>query len=289
MSKIGIVLVAGHMGKATVDALIRKGVKNEDIVVISRDQETLFYFEDLGVNTRQVGLSSMPLSVLEDVDKLMLISNPIMDPTLMIVQHTGVIYAAKQAGVKHIVYTSLANLNQKSVVGPVHRATEYALISTGIPYTILRNSTYLEKVFNTVDVKRALETGKLLSRSEGNKLNAAARKDMAEAAAVILTSEGHGNKTYNLTAPITFTMKFLAERIAAISGKSIEYVEATEEEAADWIYGSSYDCDVEEDSTSTQAIFRNGFGDFFTDDLANLIGHKNLTTPDDVIREALEG
>lgn len=287
MSKIGIVCVAGHLGKATVQALLGRGVKPEDIVVISRDQEIILYFEELGVNARQVGLSEMPLSVLEDVSQLMVISNPIMDPTLMIVQHSGVIYAAKQAGVKHIVYTSLANLRTTSLVGPVHRATEYTLITTGIPYTILRNSTYLEKVFNTDDVKRALSTGKLLSLSKGGNINAASRKDIALAAAVVLTTEGHENKTYNLTSPLPYTMKFLADRISALSGKKVEYVEADEAAVEDWLLDSGYDGDINEDSTATQVLFTSGFGDFFTDDLVRLIGSDKLTGPDAVILEAL--
>lgn len=287
MSKIGIVCVAGHLGKATVDALLGKSVKPEDIVVISRDQDITLYFVGIGVDARQVGIKEMPVSVLEDVDRLMLISNPLMDPTLMIVQHTDVIYAAKQAGVKRIVYTSLANLNPTSVVGPVHRATEYALISTELPYTILRNSTYLEKVFNKDDVLRAVNTGKILSRTAGGNLNAASRNDIAEAAAVVLTTDGHDFKTYNLTSPITFTMEFLAGRISALSGKKVDYVEGSEEDAAAWLLEGGYDGDVDEASTSTQAIFRDGFGDFFTDDLVRLIGKDKLTTPDAVIRDAL--
>lgn len=65
-------------------------------------------------------------------------------------QHLRAVQAAKEAGVKHLAYTSLvkAIINQQTgeeaPLAMEHRTTEKAIFESGIAYTILRNSFYAE-------------------------------------------------------------------------------------------------------------------------------------------------
>ncbi|MEZ4951753.1 MAG: NAD(P)H-binding protein [Saprospiraceae bacterium] len=62
-------------------------------------------------------------------------------------QHQAVIEAAKEAGVNQLVYTSLLNADDSSLVlAPEHLETEKALKASGIDYTILRNGWYIKKL-----------------------------------------------------------------------------------------------------------------------------------------------
>ena len=60
-------------------------------------------------------------------------------------QHTAVIKAATKAPVEHVYYTSgLRADDVRFEIGEDHKATEDALIASGVTYTILRNGWYIE-------------------------------------------------------------------------------------------------------------------------------------------------
>ena len=77
------------------------------------------------------------------MDTLILVSSSEVGQRIQ--QHKNVIEAAKKAGVKHIIYTSLLGATNdntvKSLAGE-HVETEAALKASGITYTILRNGWY---------------------------------------------------------------------------------------------------------------------------------------------------
>jgi NAD(P)H dehydrogenase (quinone) len=60
-------------------------------------------------------------------------------------QHTAVIKAATKAQVDHVHFTSgLRADDVRFEIGADHKATEDALIASGVTYTILRNGWYIE-------------------------------------------------------------------------------------------------------------------------------------------------
>ena len=58
--------------------------------------------------------------------------------------------AAKAAGVKHIAYTSYVGITRGDVAGRAadHQATEDALKASGVAWTMLRNSIYMDGLIN---------------------------------------------------------------------------------------------------------------------------------------------
>ncbi len=79
------------------------------------------------------------------MDTLILVSSSEVGQRIK--QHKNVIKAAKKAGVKHIIYTSLlgsSNDNTLKSLAGEHLATEDTLKTSGITYTILRNGWYTE-------------------------------------------------------------------------------------------------------------------------------------------------
>ncbi len=55
--------------------------------------------------------------------------------------------------------------------------------------------------------------------------------DLAEVAAIVLTTDGHENKTYPLTGPESLNMTEVAEKLSAATGKPIRYVAIDPQEA----------------------------------------------------------
>src|SRR5690606_14038164 len=124
---------------------------------------------------------------LTGIDTLFLISGNEIGQRA--IQHKNVINAAKQAGVKWIVYTSLLKADSSSLILVAeHLATEKDLRESGITYTILRNGWYTENYAQSIP--SSIQAGGFIGSAGEGKISSASREDFAEAAAVILTTEG---------------------------------------------------------------------------------------------------
>ena len=137
------------------------------------------------------------------------------------------IEAAKKAGVKHIIYTSLLgassnNNTVKSLAGE-HLATEDALKTSSITYTILRNGWYTENY--TESVPAALANNAFYGSAKNGKISSALRAELAEAAVNVALSEGHENQTYELAGSTSWTLADLAAEISKQTSKDIPDVD----------------------------------------------------------------
>src|SRR5690242_8075750 len=133
---------AGKLGRRVVELLKARGF-GPQVIAGSRDPNKIV---DLGVATRHVDFDDPNLAqALKGVDRMLLISTDVLDDH-RIVLHTNAVKAAKAAGVKHIVYTSMPSPEPGSPVffAGDHYGTEQAIKATGIPYTILRVVWYAE-------------------------------------------------------------------------------------------------------------------------------------------------
>src|ERR1035437_8951536 len=100
--KIGVTGATGQLGRIVVEKLKQK-VSVESIVALVRTPEKA---AGLGIEARVFDYSKPEslAAALQDIDKLLMISGNEIGQRLT--QHTAVIEAAKQAGVKQLVYTS---------------------------------------------------------------------------------------------------------------------------------------------------------------------------------------
>jgi NAD(P)H dehydrogenase (quinone) len=216
--KIGVTGATGQLGRLVVEELKKKGVSN-NVVALVRSTEKA---KDLGVEVREFDYSRSEKleSALTGVDYLLLISSNEIGQRAT--QHANIINAAKPAGVKWIVYTSLLHADKSTLsLAGEHLDTENALKSSGIPYTILRNGWYTENY--TGSISGAIKAGAFIGSAGEGKIASASRTDFAEAAAVVLTSDGHQGKVYELAGDKAYTLKELAAEVYKQTGKDIPY------------------------------------------------------------------
>lgn len=221
--KIGVTGATGQLGRLVIESLKSK-VSAETIVALVRNPEKAL---DLGVEARTFDYTKAETlaASLQGVDKLLLISGNELGQRLP--QHVAVIEAAKQAGVKHIFYTSILHADSSPLSLAVeHAATEKAIQESGLTYTILRNGWYTENY--TGSAKGAIGAGAFIGNAADGKIASAARVDYAEAAAVVLVGAGHEGKTYELAGDEAYTLTELAAEISKQSGKTIPYSNLTE-------------------------------------------------------------
>ncbi|MFD8495479.1 SDR family oxidoreductase [Amycolatopsis sp. NPDC059657] len=217
----------GQLGRLIVKHLLER-VPSSEVVGSVRTPEQA---GDLGIEVRHGDFDrpeTLP-AAFAGADKLLIISTAGED-SVRLRQHTAAVDAAKAAGVKHILYTSLTAADTNGIsLANTHRPTEEAIKATGIPFTFLRNNWYFENDLGTV--AGALATGSIANSSQGGRFAPAAREDYARAAAVVLTTEGHENAIYELGGPVSYSYADWAAAIAEASGKEITYQEITPEQA----------------------------------------------------------
>ncbi|WP_262247175.1 SDR family oxidoreductase [Parapedobacter soli] len=225
--KIGITGATGQLGRLVVEKL-KQRVNAGDLTALVRSPEKA---ADLGIDARPFDYTKPETLAegLQGIDHLLLISGSEVGQRKA--QHQNIIEAAQKAGVKWIVYTSLLHADTSSLsLAPEHIETEKLLKASGIPHTILRNGWYTENY--TVSIPGAVGAGAFVGSAGDGKISSATREDFAEAAAVVLSGEGHVGKVYELAGDDAYTLKDLAAEISRQTGKDIPYNNLPEAEYA---------------------------------------------------------
>jgi NAD(P)H dehydrogenase (quinone) len=230
--KIGITGATGQLGRIVIKKL-KERVAADNIVALARSKQKA---TDLGVEVREADYDKPETlnSALQGVDTLLLISGSEVGKRAP--QHKNVISAARSAGVKWIVYTSILRADKSTIsLAGEHLATEKALKESGIPFTLLRNGWYTENY--TGSIPGALAGGALAGSAGNGKISSAARADFADAAVTVLTGSGHQGKVYELAGDEAYTLSDLAAEVSRQSGKDIKYNKLPEKEYASLLAG----------------------------------------------------
>ena len=225
---IAITAASGQLGHLMIDKLKAK-VPASEIIAVARHTEKA---ADLGVEVRQADYSRPETlgPAFAGVSELLFISSSESGPG-RVEQHRNVVDAAKQAGVKRIIYTSVLHADTSPLdLAEEHRATEAMIKASGIPYTILRNGWYTENYMASVG--GAVAGGAVIGSAGEGRISSAARADYAEAAVAVLTSEGHAGRTYELGGDEAFTLADLAAEISRQTGRTIPYKDLPEADYA---------------------------------------------------------
>ncbi|MBC7935663.1 MAG: SDR family oxidoreductase [Rhizobacter sp.] len=267
----------GHFGKATIRFLLKKGVAAKGISALVRDESKAADLKDLGITLIQGDYNDQDslLKAFTGIDKLLFVSGN--DITKRGPQQLAVVKAAKESGVPYILYTSFERRKEDETspiyfVAESHVQTEEAIKESGIAFTIFRNNLYTDYIPVFIGDK-VLETGVYWPSGNG-KLSAAVREEMAEAAANVLTSEGHEGKEYIISGEENISFSDVARIISKASGTDVAFVSPTQDEYKAALTAAG----VPAEYITMFAGFAEGIkqGEFETDkhDLSKLLGRK---------------
>lgn len=230
---------SGQLGGLAVEALLARGARPEDLILVSRTPDRLERYAQNGASTR-FGDFTQPESLdaaYAGGTRLLLISlntrgnpNPRVADERAALQQAA-IDAAVRAGVEHIVYISFVDADDNlSPIAVDHRATEAALRESGIAWTSLRDQWYADQIVGPA--ARMVADGRALVPSNDPGTAWVTRQDCAAAAAAVLTTSGHENKVYEITGPELVRFRDIASIASEITGIPIEIVEVAGDDSS---------------------------------------------------------
>lgn len=150
-----------------------------------------------------------------------------LPPYDRIQQHVAAVAAAAAVGVQHIVYLSFlsAAADATFILARDHFHTEEYIRATGVPFTFLRQSLYMDKA------PLHVSAGGIVRGPAGEgRVAWTARDDIADVAVAVLTGSGHEGHTYDVTGPEALSLAETAEQLSLVTGRKIYYQAQTPHE-----------------------------------------------------------
>lgn len=238
MGKILVAGAAGQVGTKTLQHLLKRTPAGE-LVGLVRDSSKAGALADAGIEIRVGDYFDYDsvLRALDGIEKVLLISTHAF--TDREAQHENVINAAVAAGVQHVLYTPISRKKGSTFVmpeiTPADVFTEDALKASGLKYTILGHPPFMESLFGYIGGPGVYTAGVRAPAGNG-KVAPTTREDLAEAQAVVLTENGHENKTYELLGDPAVSFAGIAETLSEMTGTEVPYVQVSDKEFTEYLF-----------------------------------------------------
>jgi uncharacterized protein YbjT (DUF2867 family) len=194
------------------------------------------------------------------------------------VEHeTGVIDAAAGAGVRRIVKLSALGAEVGSPVAfwDWHGRIEEHLRAMGIPAVVLRPTFLMTNLLGSAEGIRHEDV--LFAPAEGARVAMIDPSDVAEAAAIALSTDGHEGQTHVLTGPEAITFERVAEKLSAATGRSIRFVAVPDDAARQALVEAGIPGFVAGQIVAVFGILRQGAQERTTDAVRALTGREPRT------------
>lgn len=217
---IAVTAVSGKLGREIVQTLARTTTR-ETVIGLARNLDKA---QELNIEVRAGDYDKREQlnQSLVGVDTLLLVSG-MAPPDERIQQHRNVLDAAKTAGVRKIVYTSIqgaeAGTGFSSIVQS-NRQTEADVRASGMDWVIGRNGIYIEPDVAYIDTYKA--RGEISNCAGDGKCGYTTYSELAYAYACLLTDETHNGKTCNLHGEL-ITQTQLADYLNLAFATKLKY------------------------------------------------------------------
>lgn len=215
---------AGQLGRRVVDYLLK--MNTGPIIATTRDPSKLADLASKGVDVRLADYDKPETlgAAFAGADRMLLISTgAIFVPDLRLAQQRAAVSAAAKAGVKHVLYTSIASPrpNKDSTIDNDHFWTEQAIAESGMSWTFMRHGLYTDGL--AWSIPQALQSGVWATATAGRPRHWVTRDDCAHADAVALASDDTEPRIYEITGPAALSVPEAAAIISDVTGLPLRH------------------------------------------------------------------
>jgi NAD(P)H dehydrogenase (quinone) len=281
---LAITGASGPLGRHTAELLLDR-VDPSDVVLITRRPDSLADLAARGAAVRFGDFTDVDslASAFAGVDKLLLISTDAVGVRLD--QQRGAVAAAANAGIGHVIYTSVPQptADNPALVVADHAGTEQALRDSGLQWTFLRNNLYAH--MQVPGIQQAIATGQVVTNAGDGRTAYVTREDCAAVAAAVLAGEGHAGRTYDVTGSTAFSAADLAALASDIGGRPVDVVHVDDAALIQGMVGAGLPEFVAELLASFGAATRGGFLADVSTTVADLTGQAPRTLADVITAE----
>lgn len=269
---IAVTGATGTVGRELVRLLVERGHRPR---VLTRDVRVASRVFGADVELAQADLDrpgTLP-AALEGADQVFLLS-PATSGQVGRERH--LVTAAAAAGVGHIVKISVfrASRVSKLRLAYQHGQIEEMITRSGLEWTFLRPAYFMQNLTGQI------LNGVVCSAARDGKVGMVDAHDVAAAAASVLTTSGHGGRTYTLTGPRAVTFDQVAEVVSAAAGARCPHRRVTPESVRAAMLQSGAERWFAADIARLHTMLADGYEDLVTGDLDQLTGNqgRDVTT-----------
>lgn len=233
MGKLLLTGVDGNLGGFAAEELLKLEPK-ENLIFCGYNPDSLKKYADMGIETHVTNFNNPDglKEAFQNAEVVALISMPFVGVKRQNA-HKNCVDAAKAAGVRQIVYTSLVNADDEtnpSVEKKDHIYTEKYIQEQGLDYQFMRNSQYAEAMVTNYFTYAKMNAP--LTNSQGDGLMAyISRKDCAKAVAYALHhSNEFSKKVWNINGLELMTISTFCAIGDVSTGNHVPFMNVTDEE-----------------------------------------------------------
>ena len=245
----------GTTGSVLVRDLLARGV---EVAAMTRDPARVEPRPGLTVTTEVVAAEAMYLVALAGP------ATPDHD--------VATLTAAVRAGVRRVVLLSAIGTPDSGDVAPgrvgsLHRPAERAVRESGLPWTILRPTTFASNMLAYAgDIRAGRPIPDLFGAGRQGIVDPA---DVSAVAAEVLTGAGHDGRTYTITGPELLTFGEQAAQLAEVLGVAVRTFDVPLTEARGYFPAAIADL-----ATDGAALVRRDGNAVVTGDVERVLGRK---------------
>jgi uncharacterized protein YbjT (DUF2867 family) len=226
-----MILVSGAPGNVGTQLVKLLSARGHRVRVLIRRPESAERLPFSGVETVFGDLTdrdSLERS-LAGVDRVFV--NSAVGPAIL--AQKNLIDAAKRAGVGHVVKLSWIGASAHLVAVPFghwHAEVESYLEASGVAYTTLRASAFMQNHLNYITMPQANTVYGAAGEGKAGLVDA---RDVAAVAAGVLAEGGHEGKLYEVTGPEALSNAAVAAIISKVTGRHVRSVNVSRDQLAD--------------------------------------------------------
>jgi uncharacterized protein YbjT (DUF2867 family) len=144
----------------------------------------------------------------------------------------GIVDAARQAGVEHIVKLSAlgADPGARTMIHRQHGRAEQAIAESGMAYTLLRPNAFMQNAMQWLATIEKLDA--IVVPAASARVSMIDARDVAAVAARALTEPRLRNSAYDLTGPEALGYADVAGYLSSVCGRTIRHLDLAPADAA---------------------------------------------------------